>query len=427
MSRQIPIEKLTPGMVLAEDVRRPDGALVAARGTVVTGRHAAFFTTHHVVSVSVEGAAEEPAAAEPPAEPPMDPLVLEAARDHVRSRFALAGGRQPALAELAKLCVPRVARAMVRQKTAFPDPPPRPPAVADPQDAQARRTPPSIQDVIAADPSLVSLPDVFARICEVLNNPVSTAQEAARVIGMDQSLSARLLRLVNSAFYGFPTKVDTLSRAVTIVGSRQLTTLALGISVVSLFRDLPPGLTDVKSVWKHSVACGLAASALAGCAACAPDSGERLFVAGLLHDVGRLVMYRNLPEFSGQALALARREKNLLRPAEVRVFGFDHAALGQALLAEWRFPETLALAVGHHHGPGRRGWTPDTAIVHVADVVVNALRLGSSGEYYVPPLSPDAFAVLGVPVSALGQAVDKVDRQVEAVLSVFMPDEAKFA
>jgi len=412
-------------MVLAEDVRRPDGALVSPRGTVVTGRHAALFATHRLVTVPVEGPADTE---REDAAPPLDPLVLETARDHVRSRFVHAGPRHPALAELVAVCVPRVARDMVREKTAFPDPPPPPPSLPRPGGAAPDLpAPPSIQDVIASDPALVSLPDVFARICEVLNNPVSTAQEAAQVIGMDQSLSARLLRLVNSAFYGFPTKVDTLSRAVTIVGSRQLTTLALGISVVSMFRDLPPGLTDVKSVWKHSVACGLAASALAGCAACAPESGERLFVAGLLHDVGRLVMYRNLPGFSAEALRMARRDKALVRTAELRVFGFDHAALGQALLAEWRFPESLALAVGHHHGPGRQGWLPDTAIVHVADVVVNAMRMGSSGEYYVPPLSPDAFALLGVPAKTLGLVVDKVDRQVETVLSVFLPDEAKTA
>jgi putative nucleotidyltransferase with HDIG domain len=420
MHERISAANLKPGMVLAEDARRPDGALVVARGTTLSARHIAMFATHRVAEACVACAA--PPLREP--EPPLDPLVLEAARDHVRSRFVFAGARHPLLAELMKLCVPGVAQAMVRKKTAFPDPPPSAPPLPPGGSGDEGRPPPSVRDIIASDPALVSLPDVFARICEVLNNPVSTAQEAARVIGMDQSLAARLLRLVNSAFYGFPTKVDTLSRAVTIVGSRQLTTLALGISVVSLFRDLPPGLVNVKSVWKHSVACGLAASALAGSAPGVSDGAERLFVAGLLHDVGRLVMYRNLPEFSGRALRQARLEKILVRPAEVRIFGFDHAALGQALLTEWRFPEALALAVGHHHGPGRRGWLPDTAVVHVADVAVNAMRMGSSGEYYVPPLFPEACAVLDLHPQALREAVDKADSQVEAVLSVFLPDEA---
>ncbi len=406
-------------MVLAEDVLRPGGALVAARGTVIAKRHAGLFRLHQVASVLVESSGGR-AGQEP--EAPLDPLVLEAARDHLRSRFLFAGIKHPALAELFRLCQPRVARAMVRKKTAFPDPPP-PLLPADDQDDETGPLP-TPEEIAAADPALVSLPDVFARICEVLNSPVSTASDAARVIGMDQSLAAKLLRLVNSAFYGFPTKVDTLSRAVTIVGSRQLTTLALGISVVSLFRDLPPGLVEVKAVWKHSVACGLAASALAGCAARGRDGMERLFVAGLLHDVGRLVLYRNLPRPSGRALRLARRKNMLLCLAERQVFGFDHATLGGVLLSGWRFPESLIRAVRSHHGPGRPAWTVEPAVVHVADLVVNAMRMGSSGEIFVPPLVPEAFATLGVAPGALGEAMARVDEQVESVLAVFLPDDA---
>ncbi len=407
-------------MILAEDVVRPDGALVAARGAVITLRHPGLFRQHQVVAVLVE-MPDSPAAGQA-REEPLDPLVLEAAKDYLRSRFLFAGVRHPALAELFRLCQPRVARAMVRKKTAFPDHPPSLPAASD-QDEEAGPLP-TPEEIVASDPALVSLPDVFARICEVLNNPLSTARDAARVIGMDQSLAARLLRLVNSAFYGFPTKVDTLSRAVTIVGSRQLTTLALGISVVSLFRDLPSGLVEVKSVWKHSVACGLAAAALAGSAACGQDGVERLFVAGLLHDVGRLVLYRNLPRPAGRALRLARRKNMLLWLAERQVFGFDHAALGGVLLSTWRFPDGLIRAVRQHHGPGRPAWAVEPAVVHVADLVVNAMRVGSSGEVFVPPLIPEAFATLGVGPGVLGEAVARVDEQVEAVLAVFSPDDA---
>ena len=100
--------------------------------------------------------------------------------------------------------------------------------------------------LVALEPKLTTLPDVFVRISEVLNDPLSTSREAAEAIGRDTGLSAVLLRLVNSAFYGFPVKVDTLSRAVTIVGSRQLTTLALGLSVLAFFKDLPEDLVDME-------------------------------------------------------------------------------------------------------------------------------------------------------------------------------------
>ncbi|MFZ5813488.1 MAG: HDOD domain-containing protein [Thermodesulfobacteriota bacterium] len=418
MHVKISVSQIEPGMVLAEDVSRAGGALLAARSTVLTRRHTDLFRLHHVPSVLIEvsgpGPGEEP-------QEVLEPLVMEAAKDHLRSRFLFAGSRHPALAELFRLCQPRVARAMVRKKTAFPDPPPTLPASAGPEEGEGPL--PTPEEIVTSDPALVSLPDVFARICEVVNNPLSTASDAARIIGMDQSLAARLLKLVNSAFYGFPTKVDTLSRAVTIVGSRQLTTLALGISVVSLFRDLPAGLVDVKSVWKHSVACGLAASVLAGGTDGAKEGVERFFVAGLLHDVGRLVLYRNLPRPSGRALRLARGKNMLLCLAERDVFGFDHATLGGVLLSRWRFPESLTRAVRLHHGSGRPGWSLEPAVVHVADLVVNAMRVGSSGEYFVPPLISEAFAALDLPPRALGEAVAKVDEQVETILSVFLPDD----
>ena len=168
--------------------------------------------------------------------------------------------------------------------------------------------------LIESDPKLTSLPDVFVRVNEVLGDPLSTSQEAAEAIGMDTGLSAKLLRLVNSAFYGFPVKVDTLSRAVTIVGSRQLTTLALGLSVLAMFKDLPGDLVDMRSFWKHSIGCGVIASSLAE-----PGIGgevERLFVAGLLHDVGRLVLYRSLPRHLALVLATARSKERLLRETE---------------------------------------------------------------------------------------------------------------
>jgi hypothetical protein len=207
MHVKISVSQIEPGMVLAEDVSRAGGALLAARGTVLTRRHAGLFRLHHVPSVLIEvsgaGPGEQP-------EEALDPLVMEAAKDYLRSRVLLAGIRPPALAALFRLCQPILARAMVRKKTAFPDPPPTLSASAGPDEGEGPL--PTPEDIVASDPALVSLPDVFARICEVVNNPLSTASDAAGIIGMDQSLAARLLKLVNSAFYGFPSKVDTLSR-----------------------------------------------------------------------------------------------------------------------------------------------------------------------------------------------------------------------
>lgn len=415
MITRIPIDALQPGMILAEDVLRPDGALLVPAGAMVDSSHHRLFASWHIAQVAIDAPGGRPAGAA--RDQPPDPLARVRAAETLKARFVFTDRDFPPTAELYALCLPReLAR---REGAGEPGPAARGAARRPP--AEPLAPPPTPMEIIEQDPRLVSLPDVFARINDVLNDPMSTALDAAAVIGKDTSLSTRLLTLVNSAFYGFPNKVDTLSRAVTIVGTRQLTTLALGISVLTLFRDLPPGAVDMRDFWKHSIACGLLASILPE-----GDAGgdmERFFVAGLLHDVGRLVLYRNLPAYASEAITLARREAILLREAERRVLGFDHALLGGMLLRKWCFPESLEKAVRHHHGPGPQLARIEPAAVHVADAVAGALCVGSSGERYAPALHPAAWTTLGLKPGALDKAVARMDADLEDIVRAFLPEE----
>ena len=151
---------------------------------------------------------------------------------------------------------------------------------------------------------------------------------------------------------------------------------------------------------------------------------ERLFVAGLLHDMGRLVLYRNLPRHAAYVLDAARREGMLLREAERAWLGFDHAMLAGMLLRKWRFPESLEKAVRHHHGGLAHMSMPMPATVHVADAVAGALGLGSSGEVYAPPLSPTAWGVVGLAPERLADAVGASTAHIEEITRAFLPDEA---
>ena len=422
MKKRLPLAALSAGMVLAEPVRRQDGALLLPARALLTERHLWLFPFWGVETVSVL-CEEATSGASPPDDLPQtapDCRELAAADALLHPRFVHADCKQPAMSALYALCLPRAAQELRRHgPTAVALPGPVPPASLPP----APDTPaPGPMAIVESDPKLTSLPDVFVRINEVLNDPNSTAREAAEAIGKDTGLSTKLLCLVNSAFYGFPVKVDTLSRAVTLVGSRQLTTLALGISVIAIFKDVPDGLVDMRTFWKHSIACGVIASILAG-----PEAecdAERLFVAGLLHDVGRLVLYRSLPRYAALTLATARAEGLLLREAERRILGFDHATLGGMLLRKWRFPEALEKAVRHHHGgPSHMGMLMP-AMVHTADAVSAALGFGSSGEIYVPPLSPEAWTALDMPVERLTDVVAVAENQVDDIIRVFLPDDA---
>ncbi|MGE5314488.1 MAG: HDOD domain-containing protein [Acidobacteriota bacterium] len=266
-----------------------------------------------------------------------------------------------------------------------------------------------------------SLPMMFVRITEAINNPRTSVHEISKIIGEDPGLTARLLRIVNSAFYNFPTKIDTISRAVTIVGTQQLRDLALATSVIRLFKGIPRELADMESFWRHSIACGAAARTLAGYRR--ESNIERFFVAGILHDLGRLVIFGKVPEQAREAIAMANEKNMPLYQAERTVLGFDHALVGRALLQLWKLPNNLVDVVSYHHAPsGSLSFPNETAIIHIADIFAHALGLGSSGERSVPSFSPEAWELMGVQTSIIPSVIKEVERQYDEAIYAILSE-----
>jgi len=150
---------------------------------------------------------------------------------------------------------------------------------------------------------VASLPAVVMKAMEMLNNPNTPASEIGQIISQDPALSVRLLKIVNSAFYGFPSRIDTISRAITIIGTLELTDLITGSSAIHTFEKIPNQLVNMETFWKHSLYTGVVTRILAHNLR-APNT-ERCFVMGLLHDIGALILYRQQPDQSRQALELA--------------------------------------------------------------------------------------------------------------------------
>ena len=269
------------------------------------------------------------------------------------------------------------------------------------------------KDLIADSPELGSPPLVYRQLMEVINHPRGGAGDIANVIRQDTALTARLLKLVNSAFFAFPRKIETVSQAVSVVGTSQVRDLALATSVTDLFKDVPSELIDVEGFWKHSLACGVGARVIAGLRNEA--NVERFFVAGILHDVGRLVLLLRAPEEARTILQRARERGSLLFEAEREATGFDHGRIGGALMDAWTMPESLRESIRLHHEPAKAERFPvETATVHVADILANALELGHGGERFVPPISAGAWAKLGVDPQMIGFVVEDIDRQYQA-------------
>ncbi len=267
--------------------------------------------------------------------------------------------------------------------------------------------------LVAGAVTVASPPLVYERLVEVIRHPHSGSADIARVISEDQGLTGRLLKIVNSAFYSFPRPVETVTQAVTVVGTSQIRDLALATSVMAMFEGVPVGLVDAQSFWFHSLSCGVVARTLA--AHRGEHNIERFFVAGLLHDIGHLIIYMHASHEARSAFELARDTDRPVHECEREILGCDHTQVGHALLQKWNFPGPLVDAVRYHHSPRLSTRHPaEAATVHVAEVTVHALRWGRSGERRIPPFDPWAWDTLGLEPEAIAVVVEQTQRQLGA-------------
>ncbi|PYV36816.1 MAG: phosphohydrolase [Acidobacteria bacterium] len=280
------------------------------------------------------------------------------------------------------------------------------------------------RDLLNGTVEVSALPMIFTRINDAVNDPRSSIADIGRIISEDSSLSARLLRIVNSVLYSFPSKIETITRAVTIVGTQQLRDVALATSVMKMFAEMSEDLLNMEAFWHHSIGCGITARILASYRR--EPNVERFLVAGMLHDIGRLLIHTKMADQARAALLRCESSGELLYKVEVDEFGFDHAAVGGALLQLWKLPASLEEVVTCHHNPRRaQRYAVETAVIHVADVIAHAMRLGNSGERFVPPLDSRAWERIGIPLSYLSETMDQVDRQINDAIKMIRPDARK--
>ena len=403
------IEDLRPGMVLSADVRSLQGRLLFSKGLTLDELSIQTLKFWGVTQTLVDGCDQESLDRE--RIKALDPALAKAAWELARHRLRLSAQDHPAVRELKRGTFIHLVQ------NGGPLPEERPAMPATPAEPKKR---PDLTRLSGGSVKLASLPHIVAQVLDALKNPNVSFAYVAEIIGKDTSLSAKLLKLVNSALYGFPEPVDTISRAVTVEGASRLTNLALGVSLISVFGSIPREILDMRSFWRHSLSCGVLARLLAVNAG--HPNEERCFVAGLLHDIGRLVMLKNHPAHVAQAITQSAAEGRPLFDSERDLWSFDHAMLGGRLLASWKFPSALERAVGEHHQPGVRNIHPDAALVHLADIMTHALGMGQSGSSVAPPLSPAVWEHLNIPGSALGFAAAQAERQLEDIGHILLAD-----
>lgn len=240
------------------------------------------------------------------------------------------------------------------------------------------------QELVSQDIQLVSLPELCLEVESLVDLPHTTAADLGAVISKDTALSTRLLKLVNSAFFGLTRKVDTLSRAVNLIGMQELRNLTLAASATEVFTNIDSRLIDMSAFWRHSVYCGLVARKLAKHAHVLHS--ERLFTAGLLHDVGRLLLLMKMPDKMECVVSEYRKSDKSICELEIEHIGFDHAEAGAALLAHWSLPTSLCSSVRYHHAPAiAEDAHLESSILHIAD------RITHSAEESWRPENPHTY------------------------------------
>jgi putative nucleotidyltransferase with HDIG domain len=244
--------------------------------------------------------------------------------------------------------------------------------------------------------SLQTQPAVIARITQLLQDPATNAEELGKAIKTDQVLASRVLKLVNSAFYGFPGKIGSISHAMVLLGFSTVKNIVLTASVLDIFKANNGGSFNAQDVWKHSLACGVSAQCLAR--AVGYEFQEECFVAGLLHDIGKVVLFQLAPNDFSRVIEYADKTKTLFYDSECKLLGINHQEIGGMLIEQWRLPPKILSAVSSHHNPA----PPEdddsklTAIVHCADIFARALGYGNGGDKKIPPVSDTVWNALNM-------------------------------
>jgi HD-like signal output (HDOD) protein len=271
---------------------------------------------------------------------------------------------------------------------------------------------------------IVSLPDIYYRTNRLIDEPSCTSEKLAGIISHDPGLTARILKLANSSYYSRPQRVETVAQAITLVGISELRHLVLATSAAQAFRDIPNTLVSMEVFWRHSVCCALAARALAE--RCRIRQCERIFVIGLLHDIGQLLIYHQLPEAAGNILNQLRAGAADRCAREQRELGFTHAEVSAELLKAWKMPASLWEPVRYHHDPlAAQQFEIDAALVYIGNTLAEALEpdsnLSARASAAAQAVDPRVWAVCGQSEAVLEEIAFEVNLQWFEVLEVIKP------
>jgi putative nucleotidyltransferase with HDIG domain len=265
-----------------------------------------------------------------------------------------------------------------------------------------------------------TLPTVYSSLVDVLADPRSTTQDVSNLIACDQASTSKVLKIVNSPFYGFSGQIDTVSRAIVILGYNEIYNLILTSYIMDFFSK-KDSFFDFQPVdfWGHSIAVGIATKYLGK--AMGQVNQDNFFTAGVLHDIGKLVFFEFAEDQFSKALELSKKHGQALHLAETSVFGRDHAQTGALIAEKWGLPQSIVTALRYHE-TGIVPGTPVTlvAAVHLGNILVRALELGDPGDVFIPQPNKEAMKILNLDPGSLTNIVPSLIKDYQEICSVLL-------
>jgi len=270
---------------------------------------------------------------------------------------------------------------------------------------------PNLKKIVGSVKDLPTLPRTFLKITALVNDPKSSAKNLSAVITDDQVLTARLLRLVNSSFYGFPQKIATITNAIVLLGFDAIRNLLLTASIFGLFSQKPKISTiELQKYWDHSLGCAIGSKVIGNYIGY--ENVEELFVAGLLHDIGKIVEIQFIPDIFEKIASITDEEKVPMVTAEETILGFNHTDIGQLLAERWNLPSKLVNIIALHHTPDQSTlFSKEVAIIHLADILCRGLAMGSGGDDCIPALNPNAWEKIEMKPNGIRMIMEDMEKE----------------
>lgn len=274
------------------------------------------------------------------------------------------------------------------------------------------------EQLVAASINLVTLPAIYLRVKRVLDDKDANVSDLAKVISVDPALTARVLKLINSSFFGLSGTVDSLDRALSLLGMRPVHDLVLATAVVDAFDRVRPELMDTARFWQASVYRALAAKTLARL--CGQGDSGRVFTQALMSDLGHMVLFIKEPVVTAAALKECHNKPWALAATERELLGCDFADVGAALAQVWQLPSSFVHSIRHQNQPEKAGaFTRDASLLQVAGVLscLDA-KLADSAEH-IAHISPFVWKTLGLDAACLADVVPEVEINLMSTAQMF--------